>query len=229
MPISGHRVIKGVLGLLAVGLLAAAGPAAARTDGGQDGVRLRVMTLNIFYGGDELDLRTGDWCAKRQGCSAAFAKVLEAIRSSGADVIGLEEAEHSTRRIARELSWFASERTQVISRYRLIDPPGGDGVYVYVELGPGRVAAIANVHLPATPYGPYRVRNGATPEELDELERRVRLPAIQEQLAVLPGLAAAGIPVFLTGDFNSPSHLDWTPEVATVRPEVPSRSASIGA
>jgi endonuclease/exonuclease/phosphatase family metal-dependent hydrolase len=221
VPISGHRVIKGVLGLLAVGLLAAAGPAAARTDGGQDGVRLRVMTLNIFYGGDELDLRTGDWCAKRQGCSAAFAKVLEAIRSSGADVIGLEEAEHSTRLIARELGWFASERTQVISRYRLIDPPGGDGVYVYVELGPGQVVAIANVHLPATPYGPYRVRNGATPEELDELERRVRLPAIQEQLDVLPALVSSGIPVFLAGDFNSPSHLDWTPEVTTVRPDVP--------
>jgi endonuclease/exonuclease/phosphatase family metal-dependent hydrolase len=221
LPISGHRVIKGVLVLLAVGLLAAAGPAAARTDDGQGGVRLRVMTLNIFYGGDELDLRTGDWCAKRQGCSAAFAKVLEAIRASGADVVGLEEAEHSTRRIARALGWHASERTQVISRYRLIDPPGGDGLYVYVELGLGEVVAIANAHLPSTPYGPYRVRNGATPEELDELERSVRLPAIQEQLAVLPGLAAAGIPVFLTGDFNSPSHLDWTPAVAAVRPEVP--------
>jgi hypothetical protein len=65
------------------------------------------------------------------------------------------------------------------------------------------------------------VRNGATPEELDELERSTRLPAIQQHLAVLPGLAAAGIPVFLTGDFNSPSHLDWTPAVAAVRPEVP--------
>ena len=102
----------------------------------------------------------------------------------------------------------------MISRYRLIDPPEADGVYVFVELGLGRVAAIANVHLPATPYGPYRVRNGATPEELDELERTTRLPAIQEQLDVLPGLVSEGIPVFLAGDFNSPSHLDWTPAVA---------------
>ena len=222
VPISGHWVIRDVLVLLVVALFGAAGPAAARTDdGGQGGVRLRVMTLNIFYGGDELVLRTGDWCTKREGCSAAFAKVLEAIRASGADVVALEEAEHSTRRIARALGWHASGRTQVISRYRLIDPPGADGVYVYVELGPGEVAAIANVHLPSTPYGPYRVRNGAAPEELEELERSVRLPAIQEQLAVLPGLVSAGIPVFLAGDFNSPSHLDWTPAVAVVRPEVP--------
>lgn len=225
VPITGHRLIWRGLRLLAVGLLICGtltASAAARSDvGGQGGVRLRVMTFNIFYGGDELDLRTGDWCTKRRGCSETFAKVLETIRASGADVVGLEEGEHSTRRIARALGWFASERTQVVSRYRLIDPPEGGGVYVYVELGPGQVVAIANTHLPSTPYGPYRVRNGATPDELDELERSTRLPAARTQLDVLPGLVAAGVPVFVTGDFNSPSHLDWTPAVAAVRPEVP--------
>ena len=79
------------------------------TDGS---VRLRVMTLNIFYGGDELDLRTGDWCALRRGCSATFEQVIRTIRASDADVIGLEEAEHSTRRVARALGWYASERLQ---------------------------------------------------------------------------------------------------------------------
>jgi hypothetical protein len=36
----------------------------------------------------------------------------------------------------------------------------------------------------------------------------------------LPALAAAGIPVFLTGDFNTPSHLDWTEAVSKHRPHV---------
>ena len=150
-----------------------------------------------------------------------FAEVVKTIRASGADVIGLEEGEGSTRRLASALGWHASERLQVISRYRLIDPPGANGLYVFVELGPGRVAAIANSHLPSDPYGPYLVRDGGSAEELDELERSTRLPAIQQQIAVLPELAAAGIPVFLPGDFNSPSHLDWTPAVAAVRDEVP--------
>ena len=107
VPITGHTVIRRALRLLVVGLLttaafASAAPAALH-EGESGSVRLRVMTLNIFYGGDELDLRTGDWCAKRSGCQAAFAKVLETIRASGADVIGLEEAEH---RDARAHLWI---------------------------------------------------------------------------------------------------------------------------
>ena len=184
-------------------------------------VALRVMTLNIFYGGDEIDLHTGSWCHRKAGCPETRAQVVAAIRASGADVVGLEEGEHSTTLIADALGWFASERTQVISRFPIIDPPGADGVYVYVEVAPGRVVAVANVHLPSDPYGPYAIRDGASLADVLALERSTRLPAIQDQLRVLPGLAASGIPTFLTGDFNSPSHLDWTAAVAAVRPEVP--------
>ena len=61
------------------------------------------------------------------------------------------------------------------------------------------------------------MRDGGTAEELDELERTTRLPAIQERLEILPALVRDGLPVFMTGDFNSPSHLDWTPAVDAVR------------
>ena len=178
------------------------------------------MTFNIFYGGDELDLATGDWCTKTRGCKRTLAKVIQAIRDSGADVVGLEEGEHSTRTIARALGWFASERMQVVSRYRLIDPPGGNGTYIFVELAPGRVVAMENAHLPSDPYGPYLVRDGGSPQQLTALELSTRMPAIEDEIAAVPGLASRRIPVFLTGDFNSPSHLDWTPAVAAVRPEV---------
>jgi hypothetical protein len=81
--------------------------------------------------------------------------------------------------------------------------------------------AIGNVHLPSDPYGPYEIRDSATLEETIELEETVRLPAVQPFIDALVPLADAGFPTFLVGDFNSPSHLDWTPEVAAVRPEVP--------
>jgi endonuclease/exonuclease/phosphatase family protein len=190
---------------------AAAAPRPAPT------VELRVMTLNIFYGGDELNLGNGQFCHSPDGCPETLDKVIEAIRTANPDVVGIEEGERSPVTIASALGWFVSPRMQIISRFPLIDPPGGDSTYIFVQLAPGRVAALMNVHLPADPYGPYLVRDGATADEVRALEVGLRLPAIQDQLRALPGLASRGIPVFLTGDFNSPSHLDWTPEVAAVR------------
>ena len=74
-------------GLLACGVLAAASPAATDADGGSGAVRLRVLTLNIFYGGDELDIRTGDWCAMRRGCDGDVRQVVGGgAEASGADV-----------------------------------------------------------------------------------------------------------------------------------------------
>jgi endonuclease/exonuclease/phosphatase family metal-dependent hydrolase len=188
--------------------------------GSRDAVRLRVMTFNIFYGGDDLDLTTGDFCPIPDGCNETFERVVQTIRTAKADVLGVQEPERNTARLAQELGWYSDERNHVISKWPILDPPGGDGIYVFVQVSPGKVVAMANVHLPSDPYGPYLVRDGASAQELDELERQTRLPAIQDQLAKLPALAARGIPVFLTGDFNSPSHLDWTPAVARRRVDV---------
>jgi endonuclease/exonuclease/phosphatase family metal-dependent hydrolase len=179
------------------------------------------MSFNIFYGGDDLDLETGDFCEVPDGCYETFQAVVATIRASGADVVGLQEAERNTRPIAEALGWNYNERTHTISRFPLIDPPGADGAYVFVEVSPGRVVAIANLHLTSDPYGPYAVRDGASADEVTELERSVRLPDIQPLLEALPELDSQAIPLFVTGDFNSPSHLDWTQAAADARPEVP--------
>jgi hypothetical protein len=81
--------------------------------------------------------------------------------------------------------------------------------------------AVSDVHLPADPYGPYELRDGATLGEVLQLENDLRVPDLRDELQGLPPLAARGIPVFLTGDFNSPSHLDWTQAVADARADVP--------
>jgi endonuclease/exonuclease/phosphatase family metal-dependent hydrolase len=158
-----------------------------------ESVELRVMTFNIWLGGVQVD----------------FVKVVEAVQAAQADVVGLQEAEGHTRRLAEALGWsYADERLQIISRYPLIDPPGGNGIYTFVEVQPGRVVAVANVHLPSSPYGPEAVRDGGSVEEVLALERDTRLPAIAPQLKALPPLVAQNIPVFLTGDFNTPSTLN---------------------
>ena len=192
--------------LVAVACVLLAGSGTATSAG--TSTTLRVMTFNIFYGGDELNLQTRQFCKDAAGCPETLEQVVEAIRASGADVVGLNEATMNTQLIADRLGWHASPRTQVISRYPIVDPPGANGLYVFVEPLPGRVVAVSDVHLPADPYGPYELRDGATIDEVLELERDLRLPDIDDELDALPPLAARGIPVFLTGDFNSPSHLD---------------------
>ncbi len=165
----------------------------------------RLMDFNIEYGGDEVD----------------FSKVIEAIQKADPHVVALEEAEGNTQEVAEALGWpYFSVRSQLVSQLPLIDPPGADGRYEYVELAPGAVVAVSNVHLPSDPYGPYDVRDGKTAEEVIALEEATRMPAIQERLDVLPALIALDIPIFLTGDFNAPSHLDWTAATVGLRPHI---------
>jgi hypothetical protein len=184
-------------------------------------IRISVMTQNIFYGGDDYDLSTGGFCPVANGCPHALHRLAHIIKVTGADVVGVQEAEQNTRRLANLLGWYASPRAHVISRFPILDPPHSRGVFTYVEPVPGRVIAVANTHLPATPYGPYRVRDGWSRHHVMHLERRLRVPALAPVLRRLPRLAKRGVPVFLTGDFNSPSYLDWTPAVAKARAAVP--------
>ncbi|HSS68763.1 MAG TPA: endonuclease/exonuclease/phosphatase family protein, partial [Nocardioidaceae bacterium] len=172
--------------------------------------------------GDDYNLRTGDFCAVPNGCPLALHHLAHIIRASGADVVGVQEAERSTAKLARLVGgWYASPRAHVISRFPILDPPHSRGNYVFIEPTPGRVVAMANTHLPSTPYGPYKAQKGWSRQQVLRLERTLRLPAIEKTIHALKPLAAKGIPVVLTGDFNSPSYRDWTPAAAHERPLVP--------
>jgi endonuclease/exonuclease/phosphatase family metal-dependent hydrolase len=184
-------------------------------------LQVSVMTQNIFYGGDDYNLSTGSWCPVANGCPRALHRLAHIIAVSGADVVGVQEAERNTRRLAHLLGWYANPRAHVISRFPFLDPPHSRGLFTYVEPVPGRVIAVANTHLPSTPYGPYRVRAGWSRHRVLQLERTLRVPALAPVLRRLPRLADRGVPVFLTGDFNSPSYLDWTKAVARHRSAVP--------
>jgi hypothetical protein len=188
-----------VVVLLVVALLAAAAPARAAP------VDVRVMTFNIWLGGDIVD----------------FGGVIRAIEASRADIVGLQEAEGNTRRIAEALGWpYWSDRLHVVSRFPLIDPPEARGEYVLAQVAPGQVFALANEHLTSDPYGPYLVRDGRPLARVLANERATRLPEIRAALRALAPARRRAIPTLMTGDFNTPSHLDWTPAVDAVRADV---------
>lgn len=192
---------------------------AASTASAQETVRLKVMSFNIWYGGDQVN----------------FTKVIEAIRAADPDIVGLQEPDGKTLKIAELAGYpYADTRRHIISKYPIFDSGSGettftgappysvagvdpDAVHAWVLVAPGKVVAVANTHLTSDPYGPELARDGATLDEILANETDARLPEAQALIDGLAPVAASGAPVILTGDFNTPSPLDWTAAAVAAR------------
>ncbi|MPZ00899.1 MAG: hypothetical protein GEU97_23595 [Actinophytocola sp.] len=164
---------------------------------------VRVMTFNIWVGGEQVD----------------FNQVVNAIEVAGTDIVGLQEAAGNLDRLANELGWYhlkeVGRHQQIISRYPLVR---GAEDFAYALVDPAHAVAVSDVHLRAYPYGPYDLRDGATADEVLANEQ-YHLDELAAHLELLPELAADDVPVFLVGDFNVPSHLDWTQAAADASDE----------
>lgn len=185
-------------------------------------VTLRVMTFNIWYGGDQV----------------SFPKIAEAIRAADADIVGIEEADGDLGRLADAAGYpYVDERRRILSRYPIFDPAAGmrtdtgtppysiialdrTALQAWVMVRFGEIVGVAVTHLSSDPSGLERARQGSSHDAVMALERSLRLPEAVP-LTALAKVAADGTPVFLLGDFNTPSHLDWTPAVARERGTIP--------
>jgi len=168
-------------------------------------VKLKVMVFNIWRSGVQLSLH----------------QVVAAIRAADPDVVALQEPEGNSRRIADMLGWdYVDERVHLISRYPLYMGTQDDVHFSYVEVQRSKVVAISNLHLPSDAYGPELVRDGGKLEDVLQGEADNRMYMLEPYAAALPKIAAQGIPVIVGGDFNSPSHLDWTEAMVNARPAV---------
>ena len=195
----------------------------ARTEGQADAPEpLRVMTFNLWVGGE--------------GGKRPLARTADAIRAAGADVVGLQEVSgrevngvrpDNGKRLAELLGWNYHKQPghspAVVTRHRIVSTtPGGRGVLIETAAGP-RVL-LFNVHLNHAPYQPYQLlgiayHDGRFIRTADEAVAEARAARGEEVAALLAEIAAASaehpaVPVVVTGDFNEPSHLDWTPAAA---------------
>jgi endonuclease/exonuclease/phosphatase family metal-dependent hydrolase len=181
---------------------------------------VRVLTFNLWHGGD----------AGKQ----PLERTVEVIRRSRADIVGLQETAGSApdgeprpdraAEIARRLGWRYVDqggRTGIITRFEVVSPtPKKWGVKL--ALPSGRRMYAFNVHLAYSPYQPYqllKIPYGDAPFLSTEAEavraaRESRGSQVAEVLAEVKAVAPEGLPVVLTGDFNEPSHRDWTEEAA---------------
>lgn len=167
---------------------------------GVEGEVVRIATLNIRFGG------------AGGGGAPAMAEVIEA---SGADIVGLQESFGAAPGIAEELGWNSAGLGDLAWVTHLPIVSEGDDA-VTIEVCPGHEVVVGNVHLAPFPYGPYDLRDdpSLTEEELIETATDARAGQTANAIASLADGLAAGEPVFLVGDFNEPSHLDWTQAAA---------------
>lgn len=174
---------------------------------------LKVLSFNVWHA-DE-------------GNAASVDKLREIILASGADIIGVQEMQNATgAAIASALGFHYRQQSsgdiQVMSRYPITASSAGN-LGVQIELSPGQNAWLFNAHLAAYPYQPYDLRDG----ELAMNEAAViaaansaRGSGTTSYLNAMSSALATGAPLFFVGDFNEPSHLDWTAAAAaaTARP-----------
>ena len=184
---------------------------------------VRVMSFNLWHGGD----------AGKQ----PLERTVEVIKQSRADIVGLQETagiapEGQSRpdraaEIAKRLAWNyvdQGERTGVISRYQIIGTtPRKWGVKL--ALPSGRQVYLFNVHFAHAPYQPYQLLDVPyenapflkTADEAVAAAHAARGEQVSRCLGEVNSAGAEGLPMFLTGDFNEPSHRDWTAAAATAR------------
>jgi endonuclease/exonuclease/phosphatase family metal-dependent hydrolase len=159
---------------------------------------LKLAIFNIWYGGVQVD-------------SSAVA---EAIRAADADIVALQEPEGMLRTYAQQAGYsFVDERLHLMSHFPIFPGRAGDLEFGYVAVDPAHVVAVAGLHLTSSPYGPELVRDGESLEAVVANEAETRVPEIEPYAENLSAVAGSGVPTFVMGDFNTPSHLDWTPAV----------------
>ena len=106
---------------------------------------------------------------------------------------------------------------QLLSKYPIHEPSGADGLYALIEVQPGYVVAMFNTHLDYVRYGPRLYLGGMPLADVLASEDEVRTRSIEVLTPSMQALLEEGYPVFLTGDLNQPSSLDYTEEAVGMR------------
>lgn len=166
---------------------------------------LKVLSFNVLHGGFQAEANT--------------------IATTGADIVGIQEGDNDTPAIANALGFNyhmlpvteSGYNNAIITRFNITQTYTNG---VKIDMGPLGDGYIFSVHLIAYPYQPYQLHPqwaqlGGGPQittasgaitSANNTRGAKRTQVLNEIAAVVP----AGAPVFLVGDFNEPSHLDWT-------------------
>ena len=201
---------------------------------------LRILSYNIYWGGHQKDLEETIEVIRKSradlvGIQENVNREYEDQTPKIAKALGFYYVRHAVLDALEEFGakgnkfrarWTQQAGQSTLSRHPITaQSPGGSGIQV--ELPSLEKVWMFNTHLWHYPYAPYQLMNIGyyqgdsidpdTPEaELQAINsaRIAHETEINKVLWDIKSILSSGEPVFLTGDFNEPSHLDWTKESA---------------
>ena len=205
------------LAISAIGMMFAIGLSFGTPLHAQTKEPITVMSYNIYRGGT----------MRRQPLSQT-AKV---IQEAKADIVGVQETlspkGDNAEKLATLLGWnfYVSRRHKcMMTHHEIVDRLDGG---IRVKMPSGQHAYIFTLHLASNPYQPYQLlsirpkwhKHRDTPFIKTETEaiaaaKKTRGSEIATLLLQINSLPDKEAPVFIVGDFNEPSHLDWTNKAA---------------
>ena len=168
--------------------------------------KLRVLSFNLWFGGRPINNH--------------HEKQIRFLAQQNIDIVGLQErgGGHGIR-LARALGWHSWQGPDVaiITRYpiaEVIDTPAKSGAIRISLDGAALDIVFWNCHLGYDPYGPYDFCFDHMSFE-EVMQREAQSGRTPEITAIMESMKdsianADNVPLFFTGDFNAPSHLDWT-------------------
>lgn len=168
--------------------------------------QLNIMGFNIYHGGHELGEEIG------------VNRIIDIIRNSGAEIAGLIETYGSGEKIADALGYYFYSRSNnlsIISRYPIeetydIFHPFNCGGAL-IRISQSQKIRYVNLWLNYLPLTNEQIQNQLPSKEIEASEWKTRATEVQQILKEMsPLYANEDIPLIVSGDFNSGSHLDWT-------------------
>ena len=138
----------------------------ASTPAKSEPIDLDVLVYNIEYGGGPATDRV--------------------IRRLDADVVGVLESYERLPEIARRTGYpYYNTSLQLLSKYPILEPSGGDGLYALLEVKPGYVIPFFNVHLDYVDWGPRAHSKGDSVTSVLANEDLVRTSALERPAEVM--------------------------------------------
>ncbi|MBS2210026.1 endonuclease/exonuclease/phosphatase family protein [Carboxylicivirga mesophila] len=178
---------------------------------------INIMSFNMWHGGD--------------AGGQALTKSIEVIRAARGGIVGVQESggygnprPDRSAEMAGNMGWRQVNQGHldgIMTKYQITEVlESRKGVKI--KLDDDKYIWFFNCHLAYIPYQPYQLANKeygdypfiSTEEEAIQWAADTRLHQLEAYIAEIDKVKKEGWPVVLTGDFNEPSHLDWTQRAA---------------